>query len=57
MTTKDTAVLAETSTGSVITLLAVEGILTTELVESLLAVLLGLLGSVGAVEVTLAEVQ
>lgn len=49
VTTKHAAVLAKASAGSVITLLAVEGVLTTELVQSLLAVLLGLLGGVGAV--------
>lgn len=49
MTTKDTAVLAKASAWSVVTLLAVEGILTAELVQGLLAVLLGLLGGVGAV--------
>jgi len=48
VTTKDAAVLAETSTWGIVTLLSVEGILTTELLESLLAVLLGLLRGVGA---------
>jgi len=48
VTTKDATVLAETSAWGVVTLLAVEGILASELLKSLLAVLLGLVGGVGA---------
>jgi hypothetical protein len=45
---KDTAVLAEASTWGIVALLTIEGILASELLESLLAVLLGLFGCVGA---------
>jgi hypothetical protein len=57
VTSKNTAVLSQTSTGSVITLLAIECILAAELLESLLAVLLGLFGCVRAVIVDIGQLR
>jgi hypothetical protein len=49
VSTKNAAVLSESSTRSIVTLLAIECIFAAEFVESLLAVLLGLFGCIWAV--------